>query len=121
LAVIDDEVEMEFLYQILLETSIESGLIELKFFSDSREFLNWIDHSGAPELILCDINMPHLSGIELAKRLRNQNKNMSIFFISGYDSCDFKEYIKDLNIKKFITKPIDYDSLVNTIHAELGI
>jgi len=120
LVVIDDEKEMEDFYHILLEDFISQKKLEFNFFYQSKEFLIWINEENPQiDLILCDINMPVINGIELITYLRNKNYNTNVFFLSGYDEMDFEKEIKSLKIQKFISKPIDLDQLSSEISKVL--
>ncbi len=120
LVVIDDEKEMEDFYHILLEDFISQKKLEFNFFYQSKEILIWINEENPQiDLILCDINMPVINGIELITYLRNKNYNTNVFFLSGYDEMDFEKEIKSLKIQKFISKPIDLDQLSSEISKVL--
>lgn len=120
IAVVDDEVEMEFIYALLLETQIKKGLIKLKFFSDSREFLNWID-GNTPDLILSDINMPHLDGPELMERISYSGRRIPTYFVSGHDEAEFRKIMRQLGVFRFLSKPLDFNNVLGLIELDLGI
>lgn len=66
-------------------------------------------------ILLCDIRMPRMDGIELAKEVRIRYPHCRIVFLSGY--CD-KEYLKSaihLKADSYIEKPVDVDELKLTI------
>jgi DNA-binding response OmpR family regulator len=122
LVIVDDEREMEDFYQLTFEDEIQKGLIKISFYFDSRKILNSINEGfEQPHLIICDINLPYLSGIELIKSLRNQNISVPVFFVSGYDEYQFEKELKELSIKKFITKPINFDILKQEILNEFQV
>jgi two-component system response regulator YesN len=59
-----------------------------------------------PDIILCDINMPKMNGLELASKVKDLYPNTKIAFISGYDYFDYaKEGIK-IGVDDYILKPI---------------
>ncbi len=116
LVVIDDEKEMEDFYHILLDDLILQEKLKFNFFHQSKDFLHWLNDTHPKiDLILCDINMPVINGVELITYLRNKNNDTCVFFLSGYDEMDFENEIKHLKIKKFISKPIDLDQLSSEI------
>lgn len=66
----------------------------------------------SPDILLCDIRMPKMNGIELAQRLRQHFPDIHIIFISGYSD---KEYLKaaiTLQADGYIDKPIDEAELL---------
>jgi DNA-binding NtrC family response regulator len=120
LVILDDEVEMEDLYKISFEDQIENNSLKIYFFFDSREFIKW--HQTNEEnidLILCDINMPYISGIEVIENIRKDDIHTPIFVLSGFDSLKYNEDITRLNINKFISKPINFESLTQEINDYL--
>lgn len=75
----------------------------------------------APTIILTDINMPKMNGIEFIKELRNdaEFKSVSIFVMTT--SNDVKDRVEayNLNVAGYILKPLSFEKFVNTI-AVLG-
>ena len=119
-AVIDDELEMEDLYELILEKQIKRGLINLKFFSDSRDFLNWFQ-GNQPDLILSDINMPHLGGPEVMKLVRKSGSGIPTYFVSGYAESEYARAMKELGVYRFISKPMNFSHVQSLIEYDLGI
>jgi two-component system, response regulator YesN len=120
IAIIDDEQEMQFLYELMLEDSIKNHSIELEFFSDAREFSKWFkDHH--PDLIMTDLNMPFMTGTEISKFIRQSDSEIPIYIVSGYEESDYANIMRELKINRFLEKPLDYDSLANLIEHDLGI
>ncbi|WP_408096032.1 response regulator transcription factor [Peredibacter sp. HCB2-198] len=119
-AVIDDELEMEDLYEIILEKQIRRGLINLKFFSDSRDFLSWFK-DNQPDLILSDINMPHLGGPEVMKLVRKSGSGIPTYFVSGYAESEYTRIMKELGVYRFISKPLNFSHVQSLIEFDLGI
>ena len=120
LAVVDDEPEMEEIYKLLLEKQIRRGLIKLCFFSDSREFMSWLNENG-PDLILTDINMPHLDGPSLMEEIHKSGRRISTYFVSGYDESEFRNIMRELGVYRFLAKPLDFNNVLGLIELDLGI
>ena len=111
LAIIDDQPEMEDIYFLILEPLILQGLVQMKFFEDSRDFLQWLGPSeqNTPDLIFCDINMPYMDGIALCRRLRQESstglrQNMQIVLVSGDHPREHVDEMKELGISHYISK-----------------
>jgi len=70
-----------------------------------------------PDLILLDIRMPDMSGIEVAKEMKKDkaNEKRKIVFLSAHYGDVAKEDLKDLRIKEFIEKPFENNELVEKI------
>ncbi len=74
-----------------------------------------------PDLILSDINMPLMNGLELYKELRKNPQWVTIpfIFLSSNDSPEDIRMGLDLGVEDYLTKPIDPDELTHTINARL--
>lgn len=67
--------------------------------------------SFQPDIVLSDVRMPRMTGIEMAERLQTHNPDISIIFMSGYSD---KEYLKaaiKLKAVSYVEKPIDLDEI----------
>lgn len=68
-----------------------------------------------PDIILSDIHMPKIDGIELVKKIREEDSRVSIIMITAHTD---KEYLLDaveLHMEKYLVKPIDLDQLLETL------
>lgn len=72
--------------------------------------------SKQPDIIIADINLPYISGLELAKKIKEENPTQSIIFMSAYSDRD--KLLESINIggEGFITKPIDMTLLYEKLH-----
>jgi two-component SAPR family response regulator len=119
-AIIDDEVEMEIIYRLMLDELIQDQRIDLVFFSDARLFLNWLTEH-VPDLIVSDISMPYISGVELGHRIRETLPLTPTYFISGHEEKDYSRSIQELKPCRFLTKPVNPENLVHTINSDLHL
>ena len=81
------------------------GISEIRAASNGQQALELFP-SFSPDILLTDIKMPHVSGIELARQIRRDGYLCKIIFISGYAE---KEYLKsaiDLKVEAYIDKPV---------------
>lgn len=75
----------------------------------------------APDIILSDIHMPILNGIELVKKIREQDRKTPIIMITAHID---KKYLMDaveLHMEKYLVKPIDLDILLQTLEKCVSI
>lgn len=119
-AVVDDEIEMEFIYSVMLEKQIKRGLVELQFFSDSRRFMTWFEKNN-PDLILSDINMPHLDGPDVLDLVKRTGRSIPTYFVSGHLDTDYKNIMKELGVYRFLSKPLNLNNVLGLIELDLGI
>lgn len=120
IAVVDDELEMEYIYSLLLEKQMKRGLIKLKFFSDSRVFMEWLNHNE-PDLILTDINMPYMDGPTVIELVKKSGRSIPTYFVSGYDESEFRKIMRELGVYRFISKPLNFNNVCGLIELDLGI
>ena len=71
------------------------------------------ENSAYYDLVLSDIQMPKMDGIELTKNIYEKNPNQSIIILSAYDETNYLLKLINLGIEQFIKKPIDYQELLN--------
>lgn len=85
--------------------------------SDPRNALEVIRVKN-PDFVLCDVTMPHISGIELCKqiKLNPMTRDIPVLFISSDESSDHIIAAMHLGSLDYIRKPIEIAELVKTIH-----
>ena len=75
----------------------------------------------SPHIVITDIKMPKLSGIELAKKIRKQDTNIQIIIISAYTEVDYMLDAIDLSLMKYIVKPITETKLFEALEKFLEL
>jgi DNA-binding NarL/FixJ family response regulator len=89
--------------------------IEIAFeASNGQEFLNFLD-SYQPDLVLMDINMPVVDGVEATRRAMEKFPNLKVLVLSMFGEVDYYNTMIDLGVKGFILKDIDNDELLDAI------
>ena len=82
-----------------------------------EQYLNFYDKNGSyVDLVISDIMMPKMSGIDMTKAIVKYNKKQQIIFISAYEESDYLVDLMDIGVSSFISKPIVYDALTNILH-----
>ena len=116
--VIDDEIELSSLFKTFLRKegydtiSFSDPLIALEYFKDTFD-----NHS----LIITDMRMPGMNGIELAKRIRQLNSKIKIFLMTAFDISDLEndtDY-KAARIDMLLQKPVHLSNLRKMINIAL--
>ncbi len=64
------------------------------------------------DVIFSDIQMPVMTGLELAKELHMQKSKIKVLFLSGYKEFGFAQKAVSYGVKSYITKPIKYEELI---------
>ena len=68
-----------------------------------------------PDLLITDIKMPLLGGLELVKRIRTTNPDLRILIVSGYSEFEYARQAIELGVDDYIVKPIDVHALQETL------
>jgi len=72
------------------------------------------------ELVILDIHLPDMNGLDMLEKLRSANENMKVLIISGYATPENIIRAKKLNVEAFFTKPIDWNGLRKKVKELLG-
>ena len=87
--------------------------------SDGKEALMLYEQNPDTfDLIISDIQMPHMDGVTLATKIREIDEQQPILILSAHTDSEYLLELINIGISKFITKPIDYDSLFFTLYEE---
>ena len=117
---VDDEEQIEFLMKQFFRRKIRSGEYEFFFAHDGVEGLKVLQEHPDIEIILCDINMPVMDGLEmLAKVNEMQNPALRVIMVSAYGDLENIRLAMNDGAFDFATKPIDMDDLDRTIEKAI--
>ena len=111
IAVIDDDkTQIEYLTSLLGEWAKQEGVLhQVETFESAEAFLFQYAADKAYDLLLLDIEMGAMNGVELAKILRRENREIQLIFITGY-----MEYISDgydVEALHYLLKPVSREKL----------
>jgi len=115
IVVVDDEVELATLFKTFLENqgydvvSFTDPVLALEYFKATED-----KHS----LIITDLRMPGICGIDLAKSIREFDNKIKIFLMTAFDAKDLedKEDFKNAKIDRLIQKPVRFSDLREMIN-----
>lgn len=101
----------------------------VKIIEDGAQALEYIfgrgkysEQKSIPKLILLDLKLPKISGLEVLKELKNNNKTRKIpvvMLTSSKEDSDIKEAYK-LGANSYIVKPVDFDQFTKAV-GEIGL
>ncbi len=101
--IVDDDFSIHKSMEVILKDSYD-----LSFIDDPHKALELIYFNGSPfDLILLDIVMPTMDGIELLKRIREINLWIPVMIITAYSSHKWAKEACNLNVAGYIEKPFD--------------
>ncbi|SOE21752.1 Response regulator receiver domain-containing protein [Spirosomataceae bacterium TFI 002] len=112
--VVDDEVDVKDLFLQKFRKEIKREEMSFSFAHSGEDALTYLkEHESEAVLILSDINMPGMTGIELLKQIRsNYHKPPPIvMMITAYGDEDNKNQATEYGADDFLTKPLDFAML----------
>jgi len=123
----DDEGHARLIEKNLRRAGVHNEIVPLADRASAITFLFGPDgsglvHKGRPLLILLDLNLPDMSGIDILKRLK-ENEHLRVSPVVVLTTTDDKSEIQrcyDLGCNVYITKPVDYEKFAHAIQ-QLGL
>ncbi len=112
--VVDDEQDIKALFLQSFRREIRAGLFEFSFSYSGEEALTYLkDHDHEAVLILSDINMPGMSGLELLRRVKGNTPIPPpiVMMITAYGDKENVEQAMRLGADDFLNKPLDFKYL----------
>lgn len=119
--VVDDEADIEMLFRQHFRKELRAGDFSMEFALDAPEALAVIASAREATLILIlsDINMPGMSGLELLPKARAARPEVPIIMISAYGDSETQRKALLGGADGFLTKPIDFARLREEIRQRV--
>jgi CheY-like chemotaxis protein len=119
--VVDDEPDVETLFRQQFRRELRGGRFTMEFAQSAAAALQRITDAGTASLILIlsDINMPGMSGLELLPKARAARPDVPIIMITAYGDADTKRKALEGGAEALLTKPIDFVELRNAIETRI--
>src|SRR5688572_11123015 len=114
--VVDDEPDMEMLIRQKFRKLISSGAYHFFFAGNGRQALEILNKEPGIELVMTDINMPVMNGLQLLEKIRETGLNNKCIVISAYTDIQNIRTAMNMGAFDFITKPIDFNDLEATLN-----
>ena len=119
--VVDDEPDVEVLFRQQFRRELRAGRFTMEFAQSAPAALERItDVSVSLILILSDINMPGMSGLELLPKVKAARPDVPVIMITAYGDAETKRKALEGGAEALLTKPIDFPVLRNEIETRLG-
>ena len=111
--VVDDEPDVEMLFRQQFRREVREGQYLLDFALSGEAALSKLEGSVGEQIILLvsDINMPGMSGLDLLPKVKERRPDLPVFMISAYGDAERVQTAMDRGASKFITKPVDFPLL----------
>jgi CheY-like chemotaxis protein len=120
--VVDDESDVEMLFRQQFRRDLRAGRFTMDFAQSADSALQRIsDAAGASLiLILSDINMPGMSGLELLPKAKAARPDVPVIMITAYGDTDTRRKALERGAEALLTKPIDFAALRGEIDSRVG-
>ena len=112
--VVDDEKDVQTLFEQRFRKEIKNGELDFVFAFSGEEALLYLNrHEQEAVLILSDINMPGMSGLQLLEHIKQKYHKPPpvVMMITAYGDADNFNMAKTLGADDFLTKPVDFTAL----------
>ena len=119
--VVDDEPDVEALFRQQFRRDIRDGRFTMDFAQSRNSTLNLISHAAGASLILIlsDINMPGMSGLEMLPKVKAERPNVPVIMITAYGDEATTKRASELGAAGLLPKPIDFGLLRKEIDQRL--
>ena len=117
--VVDDERDVEVLFRQRFRREIRSGEIRLDFAFSGEEALGYLEaHHADIVLVLSDINMPGMDGLELLRHIKSAvpPPPIPVCMMTAYESVEYRQKAAQLGCDDYLTKPLDFADLKQRIY-----
>ena len=112
--VVDDEKDVQALFEQRFRKEIRLGEMKFIFAFSGEDALAYLyEHEHEAVLILSDINMPGMSGLDLLERIKTKYHKPPpvVMMITAYGDAENFNTAKELGADDFLTKPVDFNLL----------
>jgi CheY-like chemotaxis protein len=121
--VVDDEPDVEALFRQQFRRDLRAGRFQMEFARSAPAALERAVDVGDPSLvlILSDINMPSMSGLEMLPHVREKRPDVPVIMITAYGDAETRKKAIERGAVGLLTKPIDFAQLRREIDTRLEL
>lgn len=120
--VVDDEPDVELLFRQQFRRDLRNGRFAMEFCQSGQTALQRIADATNSSLILIlsDINMPGMSGLDLLPQAKAARPDVPVIMITAYGDADTRRKALASGADAFLTKPIDFAVVRDEIDIRVG-
>ena len=113
--VVDDEAEVREVIKLQLEHNKGLNVLEAVDGQDAIDILKSGDNMVNVGVILCDIRMPRVNGVECIQFIREQAPGIPIVVITGYPDAELATDLLEKGVKDYLVKPVEREKLLAVV------
>jgi len=120
-SIVDDDIYITKLFDVALRENID-GVSVFSFNDPIMTFQHFTENKENYALVISDLRMPGLNGLELLKKVKTSNPKVRTILMSAYNFEEeelYQEYMKETLINSTIAKPVTMNRLYQIVREEL--
>ena len=98
---------------------LEELFDDIAVATDGLEGLEYFKNVKDIDMIITDINMPNMNGLEMSRKIKEEKPNLPIFIFSAHNEVHFLIEAIEIGIEGFIFKPIEINQFLNTLYKTI--
>ncbi|NEN89821.1 MAG: response regulator [Okeania sp. SIO3H1] len=108
--IVDNEPDLEYLFSKKFRKEIKSGSLKFIFFISAIEVLSYLDsqENDSIDLIISDINLPTINGLEMLKKIKEKYKTIKVFMLTAHGYDEHYKIAKEYGTDDYLVKPINF-------------
>jgi len=117
--IVDDEPDAGLLFEQAFDEESRAGALQLFFASSGKEALQLLEEHPDTAVVVTDIRMPGMSGLELLEKIQSQSPLLRVVIMSAYSDMPNIRRAMHLGAYDFLTKPLDLQDLRATVQRAM--
>lgn len=118
--IVDDEEDVREVVKLHLEQEGYDTLLEAENGEEAIKILRSEDNMVFVSLILCDIRMPKVNGVEAIDFFRKEAPGIPVVVVTGYPDAELAAYLMKKGVKDYLVKPVEKQKLIDTVNKVIA-
>ncbi len=115
LIAVDDEIDVKILFEHFFRKEEEQGNLKLYFEQSANGCLKLLEFLEGNTIVITDINMPDMTGVELLKIIHNKFPKIKVVLVSAYNKMHYADQLQGITPAAMVEKPVDFSRLKGII------